>query len=121
MAALSRLLRSVEGGRVSFWCPGCDEAHVIYVEGPHAWSYNGNPDAPTFNPSVLVTGNYWEPPVTPENMEEWKRSPWPQQQVRHVCHSFVRDGQIQFLGDCTHALRGQTVPLATYPGWEPPA
>lgn len=28
-----------------------------------------------------------------------------------VCHSFVRDGQIEFLGDCTHSLAGQTVPL----------
>jgi hypothetical protein len=27
------------------------------------------------------------------------------------CHSFLVDGQIQFLGDCTHALAGQTVPL----------
>ncbi|WP_241754456.1 hypothetical protein [Cupriavidus basilensis] len=32
-----------------------------------------------------------------------------------VCHSFVTDGRIQFLGDCTHALAGQTVPLAEFP------
>jgi hypothetical protein len=28
---------------------------------------------------------------------------------------FVTDGRIQFLGDCTHALAGQTVDL---PDWE---
>lgn len=28
-----------------------------------------------------------------------------------VCHSFVRDGRIQFLADCTHAMAGQTVDL----------
>jgi len=28
-----------------------------------------------------------------------------------VCHSFVTDGRIQFLGDCTHNLAGQTVDL----------
>lgn len=28
-----------------------------------------------------------------------------------VCHSFVFDGEIRFLGDCTHALAGKTVPL----------
>lgn len=32
-----------------------------------------------------------------------------------VCHSFIRDGQIQFLSDCTHALAGQTVPLPAWP------
>ena len=29
----------------------------------------------------------------------------------YVCHSFVREGKIEFLGDCTHALKGQTVDL----------
>ena len=32
-----------------------------------------------------------------------------------VCHHFIRDGKIQFLGDCTHALRGQTVDLPDIP------
>lgn len=27
------------------------------------------------------------------------------------CHSFVRDGKIEFLSDCHHELRGQTVDL----------
>jgi hypothetical protein len=31
-----------------------------------------------------------------------------------VCHSFVREGQIQFLGDCTHAFAGQTVPMIPF-------
>jgi hypothetical protein len=31
------------------------------------------------------------------------------------CHSFVTDGRIQFLGDCTHHPVGQTVPL---PPWD---
>jgi hypothetical protein len=28
-----------------------------------------------------------------------------------LCHSFVRDGRIEFLSDCTHSLAGQTVEL----------
>ena len=32
-----------------------------------------------------------------------------------VCHSFVTNGRIQYLGDCTHKLAGQTVDL---PDWE---
>lgn len=35
--------------------------------------------------------------------------------TKNVCHSFIKDGKIQFLGDCTHALANQTVDL---PDWE---
>jgi hypothetical protein len=35
--------------------------------------------------------------------------------VDRVCHSFVVDGRIQFLGDCTHHLAGQTVDLPPWP------
>ena len=62
--------------------------------GPR-WGFNGNVDAPTFTPSVLVRYS-------------WSDGP-------RVCHSFVTDGRIQFLGDCTHNLAGQTVDL---PDWE---
>lgn len=92
---VSRVLR-IGGDIATFWCPGCDEAHRIRVEGPHAWGYNGNPDAPTFTPSVLVTR-----PGTPLR-----------------CHSFVTDGHIKFLADCTHPLAGQTVPLPDWPNPE---
>ncbi|WP_029074424.1 DUF6527 family protein [Kaistia adipata] len=103
MGALSKILRSTEGGRLMFWCPGCDGAHQVGVgEGAgRRWSYNGNPDAPTFMPSVLVTYNGADAD-TPGG-------------VPSVCHSFVTDGRIQFLGDCTHALAGQTVDI---PEWE---
>jgi hypothetical protein len=30
---------------------------------------------------------------------------------RPRCHSWVKNGEIQFLSDCDHALAGQTVPL----------
>jgi hypothetical protein len=32
-----------------------------------------------------------------------------------VCHSFVTDGRIQFLNDCTHPLAGQTVDIPEWP------
>ena len=89
-----------------FWCPGCDKAHMIrHGEGPGPrWGWNGNADRPTFTPSVLVrydgadAGRDGAPPA--------------------VCHSFVTDGNIQFLADCTHALAGQTVPLGS---WDTPS
>ena len=33
------------------------------------------------------------------------------------CHSFVREGRIEFLSDCTHALAGQTVELPDF-SWD---
>lgn len=116
MAAISPILRSVQDGGLAFWCPGCNSSHVVWVgqgSGPR-WGYNGNPAAPTFSPSILVKGTYAEPPVTAENLEQWKRQPWPQKDVERVCHSFVTDGKIQFLADCTHKLAGQTVPLPNF-------
>lgn len=120
MAALSKVLRSVEGGRVAFWCPGCDGPHALRVEGDERprWGYNGNADAPTFTPSILCAGHEWTPPVTSANLEQWKANPWKQEKVDTVCHSFVTDGRIQFLGDCTHALAGQTVDLPEWPEGE---
>ena len=97
--------------RLTFRCPGCGELHAVRIGGEHpCWSWNGSYDKPTFQPSVLVTGV--------ERLTEAEYSkvlagglvePRPL-----VCHSFVVDGQIQFLGDCTHAQAGQTVPL---PRW----
>lgn len=119
MGALSSKLRSIEGECLAFWCPGCNEAHVICY-APGRWTWNGNAELPTFSPSVLVTGGHYAPNWTGPNC--WcnfnERHP-ESAQVRFKCercHSFVTDGQIQFLGDCTHALVGQTVPLPDFVG-----
>lgn len=117
MSAEGKKLRRLEGGQVAFWCPGCDCMHAPGVAPPASpiWGFNGNWDAPTFTPSVLVRSRQWTPPVTFDNLAEYKRAPWPQVEKEAVCHSFVTDGHIQFLGDCTHALAGQTVPLPDFP------
>jgi hypothetical protein len=82
------------------WCPGCGFAHVIYTKngaGRPEWKFNGNKEKPTFEPSLLCSWNEGE------------------EQAKKVCHSFVRDGQWQFLGDCTHKLANKTVPLEPFP------
>lgn len=33
------------------------------------------------------------------------------------CHSYVKAGRWEFLGDCTHDLAGQTVPMVPLPDW----
>lgn len=73
-----------------FNCPGCNQSHGIDTK---RWYYNEDEDRPTVTPSILVRG-YDE--VHRENF---------------VCHSFITNGNIQFLSDCTHDLAGQTVPL----------
>jgi len=109
------VLRTVEGGGLVFHCPGCKENHMVRVgegEGPR-WGFNGNYEKPTFTPSVLIRSGHYASVFdgscwctynrdNPDNPAPFKCS---------VCHSFVTDGNIQFLGDCTHELAGQTVPL----------
>ncbi len=82
-----------------FYCPACKECHWVSV-GPRSawkivWSFNGDVDRPTVNPSLLVTRNL------------------PTGEQR--CHSFIRDGHIQYLGDCTHAMKNQTVEIPEFP------
>lgn len=120
MALLSSKLRNMGDGLLAFWCPGCVDVHAITTEGGGhpCWSYNGDPDAPTFQPSILVRGlklnrneaGEW----TGEGVDSWARDA-AGNTIPLVCHSFVTDGQIQFLNDCTHALTGQTVPIPDLP------
>lgn len=67
-----------------FWCPGCKSHHVIN----NTWRITSwNPLV--VSPSILVTA-----PPTP-----------------YRCHSFIVGDKIQFLTDCSHELKGKTVPL----------
>jgi hypothetical protein len=130
MSEIGKKLRSLEGGSVMFRCPGCNENHVVHIAqhpGGHShpiWGFNGNGDVPTFTPSVLVrTGHHvpgWDVRFPPGA----DKSCWCTYNAEHsndpapfecfVCHSFVTDGQIQFLTDCTHALAGKTVELPDF-------
>ena len=97
--------KKTSDGALTFKCPGCDERHKVMVgEGPGPrWGWNGSLDKPTFTPSVLVTWN--EPSDIEAEFDD------PSKDKKLVCHSFVRDGNIEFLQDCSHGLAGKTVPL----------
>ena len=112
MSQISSVLHKADGGMLMFLCPGCGCAHGVHVgEGPGPrWTWNGNAEQPTFTPSVLVRYEHWIPPARPG-----QPAPELQTLVTDVCHSFVTDGRIQFLSDCTHALAGKTVDL---PAWD---
>lgn len=95
---------------LEFVCPGCSRAlgdHYTHMVAPESytevespgiwktrWKWNGSLDLPTFTPSILVT--------TKRNKE------------KYTCHSFVENGCIRFLNDCTHSLKGQIVDLPEY-------
>jgi hypothetical protein len=86
--------KSPDGSRsLLFDCPGCGFLHAVSVGGSGRpnWTFNEDFEKPTLSPSIAVS--------------------WTQRDVPKVCHSFVIEGRIQFLSDCTHALAGQIVPL----------
>lgn len=122
MGLLSPILRNAAGGRLVWWCPGCDEAHAIQTgegQGPR-WSWNGDAERPTFTPSVLVRSGHHADGTDPSTCficQECRENPSDDHRgfKCYVCHSFVVDGAMQFLGDCTHALAGQTVPIPPWP------
>jgi hypothetical protein len=123
VSSLSKILRDTENNGLMFWCPGCDGAHRIQHgagDGPR-WGWNGNAEKPTFSPSILT--RYTK--ITEKgnaDMEAWRAAGYPPNapgfsfdHIDMVCHSFVTDGRIQFLGDCTHRLAGQTVDIPDWP------
>jgi hypothetical protein len=55
--------------------------------GSPVWTFNGDLERPTFEPSLLCD----------------------QHDPAHRCHLFLRQGRIEYLSDCHHALAGQTV------------
>lgn len=79
------------------WCPGCDDAHRITIDHADGWTWDGNEDAPTISPSILV--QYGDQPGD------------------RRCHSFVRAGVWQFLADCTHGAASQHMPMVDLPDW----
>lgn len=114
----SKLLMAQQSGHTFFECPGCKTHHAL-TTGPGGWGWNGDGDRPTFTPSVLVTGSK----VTKDENGKWTGG-WERDAsgnlIKEVCHSFVTDGRIQFLGDCTHELAGQTVDLPDFLEWVQP-
>lgn len=84
---------------VGFWCPGCGCTHWVPTAGERAWQWNGSMELPILSPSILRHGFHEE--------------------LGHqiICHSFVRNGRIEYLGDCEHELAGTSVDLPLADEW----
>lgn len=82
-------------GEYFFWCPGCQECHVIGVKGEVVderlgWAFTGDLKSPTFKPSYLTRT---------ENRR---------------CHLFITDGQICYEEDCSHHLKGRNIDMVEW-------
>lgn len=85
------LLQIQEGKLLYFFCPACKCNHPVSI-APGGWSYNQNPDVPTFSPSFGTRGH-----------------------DIGYCHLFIEEGMIRYLSDSTHELKDQIVPMVPYP------
>jgi len=74
-------------------CPACSEPHQF----DSRWEFNGDHVAPSFTPSLRVSGRL------------------PNGDVGMLCHSFLTDGVWLYYGDSAHAMKGLSVPA---PVWE---
>lgn len=102
------------------WCEGCGSAHAFHTEQTNRrlgaiWKFNGNMVAPTFTPSMLVKSGHYVDGKRPCWCDYHKKpDAKPDAPTCFICHSFVTDGKMQFLSDCTHELAGQTVRLKPF-------
>lgn len=82
------------------YMPGLPCPVMINVSGPRpAWAWNGDAFNPTFSPSILT------------------KLPWGEDQRQIRNHVFVRNGMIEYLGDCTHEYAGKTMELPRLCDW----
>ncbi len=74
-----------------YHCPGCKHNHSVPTE---RWNWNRSVESPTLSPSV----RHFFPAI--KNIPE-----------ETICHYFIKNGNIEFCGDCKHDLKGQIVEL----------
>ena len=82
-------------GQYIFYCPGCKCHHAVWTENEGyehpIWGWNKDVEKPTVSPSIKVEYHGAD--------------------KNTICHSFIRNGNIEYLSDCTHELAGKTVEL----------
>ena len=93
-----KLVKRIDDGKFIgylFYCPGCKYSHTYEVP---RWSFNEDFNNPTFSPSLLV---FYTHPETNQRVT--------------CCHLFLKEGKLEFCGDCPHELKGQTVDMVEFP------
>ncbi len=121
----ARPLKFINGGYDS--CAASEATHVeLHMPGPFpsrllpvilrgsrddsprpVWSWNGDTEKPTLKPSILTRGTEMVTDEEVERIGAGETIDKPQ----IVCHTWINDGQAQFLGDSTHEFAGQTLDM----------
>jgi hypothetical protein len=83
------VLKQLDNGKYTFWCPGCNDLHVIGDE----YTVVGPFERPTISPAVYE----WDEHIT--------------------CHVSIYRGKLKFLPATNHELSEQTVPMCPVPVW----
>lgn len=89
MAKFKKVPTSETEYQWQFMCLGCGYTHAV-TERIH--KFNQDLNLPSLSPSVKYAAQ--KPGEKP-----------------YCCHFFIKDGEIQYLIDCTHTLAGKTVCL----------
>lgn len=89
-----------------YYCLGCKMLHPVHVSKPPGqisavWLWNWDFVKPTLSPSLNVTYS------SPKGLRPTRN-----------CHVFIREGKIQYLGDCYHDLKNTTIELPDIPADE---
>ena len=84
-------------------------------EGTGRWTWNGNTGKPTLRPSILTQCGHFAPGFKADEFcwcKYYKEHPDETSGFKcYRCHTWVNDGRVQFLPDCSHELAGQTLDL----------
>lgn len=103
---------------LTYWCEGCNNPHTVPVDRPDGqvraiWGWNGDRVKPVLSPSQLHTMGHYvqgqpQPPACGLCNSAAERG---RESFCGLCHTFIgtsgaQPGEIVFLGDCTHFLRG---------------
>lgn len=88
MAKVTSIVHNGENW-IRYYCPGCKLHHTVPGK---KWDWNCDIDYPTLSPSVKHM-------YTTDSEED------------KVCHYFIKNGLIEYCGDCSHDLKGQKMEL----------
>jgi hypothetical protein len=98
------MIAKIMKNRVYYWCEGCDHIHMVFFKAPQqgytgpVWEFNQDPINPTISPSVR---HFYTHPETKNQVT--------------TCHYWIKNGNIEYCGDCEHKYAGQTRKLVDIP------
>ncbi len=102
------MIAKIIKGSLYYWCEGCKHAHHVPFDKDsphnnryshnHLWEFNGDINNPSISPSVR---HFYTHPET-------------HQQVT-ICHYWIKNGEIEYCGDCEHEYKGTTRKMTDIP------